>query len=70
MQKFQNAAADRSSGFRGGNADYEETESEIDTRQAYREQAGIIAEAVSEALEDKEFRVEDRTFARLVSEVK
>ena len=70
VQKFQNAAADRSSGFRGSNADYEETESEIDTRQAYREQAGIIAEAVSEALEDKEFRVEDRTFARLVSEVK
>lgn len=49
---------------------YEETESEIDIRQAYREQAGIIAEAVSEALEDKEFKVEERTFARLVSEVK
>lgn len=69
IEKMNNAVASRSDMFRSNIGDDSRLENDTDPKAMYREQAEVIADAVSNALEGKEFKVGEREFARLIGEV-
>lgn len=69
IQRCKDAVVAKSDVFRSSVTGLDSEEKESDTKETYREQARIIAEAVSDVIEGKEFKVGERTFAYLVSEV-
>lgn len=70
VQKMQNAVTRQSERFRTAGTEATQENEEPDLRNAYREQAEIIAEAVGHSLEGTEVKVGERTFGYLVREVK